>query len=168
MLMVKDSLLTLKFNGCYLGERLYSGVALIIQAGVVVDKQLYENGKEKELDFLLPFPKYKSSIIDVDFDSLEGIEEPYFLNETEFSGCAFKFHNDVCISIIQYEFGFAVSDATFQNGCLTRLEFSDEDGKFSQAFNWEEDGTYGRYRITDQGQFNFSLAFINNKNFFKI
>lgn len=163
MLIVKENILTLSSGSCCLGDQVFSGVALKVDAGIVVDKQLYRNGERQDFEFLPPFSKFKSSVEDADFDSLEGIEEPYFLNGSEFCGCAYKFDNGICNSVMQYEFGFAVSDAAYHDGRLTKLEFSEEDSKFSQAFNWENDGTFSRYRITDQGRFNFSIVFLNSQ-----
>lgn len=162
MLIVKENMLSLISEKFYFDEQLYSGVALKIEDGVVIKKKVYKNGVLQDLEFSLPFTRFKSSFIDVDFDCLNGYEEPYFYDGCEFSGCAYKFSDGVCNIIHQYELGFSVSDVEYKNGKLIKLEFAEEDEKFSQAFNWEHDGSYSFYGVTDQGVFNFSLAFIDN------
>lgn len=100
----------------------FSGVVLIIVNGFVEQRKVYNNGFFSG-DYISPYIGSNSASPCIDSSGLDDeYEEPCYRNGSLYSGVAYRFKGDFCVSEREYKDGWIVTEVNYrENGDLRVL-----------------------------------------------
>lgn len=160
MVIVKEKVLSKVGEYCQYNGKLFTGVALTVLNGVITKRTEYQEGRRIG-DYVNPYFLIDKGALHIESSSMDDeFSEPCMYREVEFSGIAYTFDGDKCLSEKQYQYGWLLSEVTYDaQGDLKELEIiSDE---FSQKYNWFNRDHIERFEIFEKNNFGISLVFLD-------
>lgn len=162
MLRIKSNCLTTKDDTYYFREEPFTGVAFELDNGEVIGKKNYREGIPAG-DYVNEYFPPMDNLLHVDDDCLEEDErsysgEPFCYNGERFTGIAYEFANEFCVSELLYRKGILDSEAGYnQSGRLEVLDIH-ENG-LSQEFVWDTGGEVVKIKLFQKDALDFSIEF---------
>lgn len=149
MRVVKEgSLSTVNGEIFYKGDR-FDGVSLLIVGNVVIQQKLYKDGVYCS-EYISPYICVDDTTLCIDSVSLDDeYEEPCSYNDSPFTGVAYFFEEDLCISQRKFQSGWLISEVNYrENGALDSIDIGNDD--FSQKYEWFDDGSIKEFEIFER------------------
>ncbi|MGF1723167.1 hypothetical protein [Photobacterium nomapromontoriensis] len=162
MIVDKITLEIDKNKNIYHCGKCFNGIAVDIVDGIIVNKDLYLNGKRVG-DCKLPFTVYDFSKQEIDAKFLNGDDEPYTFKGQLYNGISYSLFDGEYSIINQYENGEIVSEAKYSNERLINLEHVEPDESVTQDYSWYENGDIKDFSIFAKDKFQVALHFEPNK-----
>lgn len=141
----------------YNGEN-FNGALLTLRNGVVVERKFCKDGIISGV--------YASPYIDLDnsrsiIDSMnldDEYEEPCTYQGRLYSGVAYKFDGDVCVSEREYEGGWLITEINYRrDGTYESVDVGDDE--ISQKCSWYEGGNVEEFESFKRGSYRFWVKF---------
>ncbi len=162
MMIIKSELEFDDFHKVFCDGNLFSGVMVDIVDDMVVAKKLCRGG-EVVGEYILPFPLYETSKLEIDAKFLDGDDEPFTFRGELYNGVAYFFDTVGCSRVKQFENGEEVSKAEYSNGYLKSLEHGEPDDSLMQDYMWDEIGRVKHFKLHAVGKFQMALHFESEK-----
>ncbi len=138
--------------------RPFSGVVVDIEGGILVGKKFCSQG-EVVGEYAPPFPQYKTSVLEIDIEFLEGDEAPFCFRGELYNGLAYSLYDGQYSIVQQYENGEEVSIAKYLDGSLISLWHADVDDSLTQDYVWDDFGNIKDFSLYAMSEFQVALHF---------
>ena len=158
MLIIRDSALMVEGDKFLYQNENFEGVSLLIVNGLVTQKKLYKDGVF-DGNYISPYISVDDLSSHIDSEKLDDeYEDPCTQDGSLYSGVAYRFVGDVCVSELEYKQGWLSAEVNYRrNGDLESIDVGGDD--LSQKCSWFEDGNIEEFESFERSSYRSWLKF---------
>lgn len=157
--MIIKTAALIKSKGVFLfRDQPYSGGVMEFYDAPVLCGRLYDSGQEVGPYQSKYIHKQSDSYIEL---SRDYVGDQFYLNGSAYTGFAYEFKGDICISERFIEHGWDVDEVTYYSeGQLCSIEIGED---LIQKYRWSDAGVLERFSIHKNSEFMISAEFIDSQ-----